>query len=226
MIREPLLMLCGIGSDADSWRDQADALGGTAMVAEGATIEAMAAQILAAAPQRFALAGQSMGGYVALAMARAAPERITRLALINSSAAPDTEAQRDNRRRIIATIAAKGLGPLLDLLPPLLTDDPDVQGRVAAMLLRAGPDRVMREYRACADRPDSRSALPSITLPTLIVETADDIIIPKGAGSDMAHLLSGAEHVTLPDGGHASPMTRPKQVTEILRQWLNRPLDI
>jgi pimeloyl-ACP methyl ester carboxylesterase len=212
-------MLCGIGSDADSWRDQALALNGTALVAEGDTIDAMAERMLADAPPRFALAGQSMGGYVALAMALAAPDRVERLAIVNSSAAADSEEQQRTRMRIVAKIEAEGLAPLLTLLPPLLSRDPDVQQRSADMMRRAGAERIAREYLACASRPDRRPALGTLAMPLFVIGTQDDTIVPSAAAEDMARLVPGARIHLLSDGGHLSPMTKSGVVTGLMRDW-------
>ncbi|MCK9544023.1 MAG: alpha/beta fold hydrolase [Novosphingobium sp.] len=218
----PLLLLCGLGSDEDCWRDQANALGATPLVAQGETIEAMAGDVLARAPPRFALAGHSMGGYIALAMMLAAPERVSRLALLNSSAAADDETQRENRLRTIALLETAGLDPLVKVLPGMLSADRDVQDRMAAMLRRAGPARVIREHRACMARPDRRDMLATIAVPALVIGSADDAIVPAHHAQTMAEAIPGARFVMLPQGGHMSIMACADRVTGLLRDWLGR----
>jgi len=220
---EPLLLLCGLGTDEECWRDQTATLGGKALVAQGDTVAAMAADVLAQAPPRFALAGHSMGGYIALAIIQAAPERVTRLALLNSNAVADDDAQRKTRQRIIAMVEAEGLDPLIGLLPGLVSPDPAVQERMAAMLQRVGPARIIREYRACMTRPDRRAMLGTIAGPTLVIGSEDDVIVSPHLSREMAEGIPGAEFIMLPQGGHMSIMACADRVTDLLRAWMDRP---
>ena len=220
MSAAPLILICGLGSDADSWRDQQAALGGTAVVAQGDSIESMAAALLADLPARIAVAGHSMGGYVALAMQRIAPDRITRLALINTNAAPDSPAQTEGRHATIAAIEKHGLERLIDPMVAAVTPEPVLRERLAAMFRRAGDARVIREQRACAARPDARPGLAAIAVPTLVIGSDDDAIMPPVASETLAAGIPGARHAQFGSGGHVTPMSHPGPVTALIRAWL------
>ncbi len=147
MTRPALILLTGIACDEQLWRAQCDGLvdlvDGRAVVPQGDTMDEMADHVLAQAPERFALAGLSMGGYVALAILRRAPARVTRLCLANTSARPDTTAQQDGRRQFIAETEAGGFEQVVAKLGRLLThpdrrQDQALQTEVLEMMRRSG----------------------------------------------------------------------------------------
>lgn len=220
MTPPPLVFVCGVGSDADSWRHQHEALGGAVLIPQGDTIEAMAAGVLARMPERAALAGHSMGGYVALAVQRMAPARVDRLALLNTSAAPDSQEQKAGREALVDALEKHGLERLTAALVRPVSDDPQLQARLRAMFARAGVDRVIREQRACAARPDARTGLETIDVPTLVIASLDDAIIPPGAVETLARGIPHARVVRLETGGHVTAMAHPDSVTEEMRGWL------
>lgn len=219
MSREPLLLLSGLGSTEDAWRDQVRDLGATPVMPRGATIAEMAATVLAEAPPRSALAGHSMGGYVALAAALAAPERISRLALVNTSAAADMPGQRENRLRLIAAIEARGLAGVLPTMAQALSADPAIQRRVTAQLAATGGERIGGQHRACMARPDRRGELGRLALPVLVIGADDDAVVPPTGSHDLAAGIAGARLIMFPAGGHMSPMAHPEAVTALLREW-------
>ncbi|PXA89968.1 alpha/beta hydrolase, partial [Caulobacter sp. D5] len=161
----PLVLLPGLLCDARLWREQALALHDVAdiQVADltlDDSVAAMAARVLAAAPERFALGGLSMGGYVAFEILRQAPERVTRLALFSTSAAPDSPQRAEQRRRAMAALSVgRFLGVtqqmMPQLLPPSRLNDP-LAGEVKAMAGRVGGEAFLRQQRAILGRPDSR----------------------------------------------------------------------
>lgn len=222
---EPLVLASGIAGDEETWRDAIAALGDAAschaLVPQGATIDAMADDVLARAPGRFALAGHSMGGYVALAVQRRGPDRVMRIALINSSAAPDTDEQRAARRKTIAAVERFGYPAVADGLTAaiLARADGDLPARFAAMLLRAGGERFVREQRAAMDRPDARPALAAIAVPALVVGGTADRIIDPARSREIADHLPGATLAML-DTGHAAPMEAPDRLAALMRDWL------
>lgn len=221
----PLLLLCGIGGDADSWRNQLEALGSgrdcRAIVAEGGTIEAMAAAVLADAPPRFALAGHSLGGYVALAMLRAAPERVDRVALVNSSALPDTREQSEGRRKLLALAERKGFEGVAERLASVVSGgDPGLRERYLAMLLRTGHQRFARDQGAAMLRPDARLGLADIACPTLVIGSSGDPIVAPEASEDIAARAPAARLLMIDSASHAAPMAAPEAVTAALRDWL------
>ena len=190
------------------------------------TVGGLAEQVLAAAPARFALAALSMGGYVAFEILRRAPGRVTRLALVDTQARPDTE-EGKARRRGLMELAAKGefKGVTPRLLPLFLgadaLADPAVTGTVQAMAESTGKDAFLRQQTAILDRPDSRPDLRAIACPTLILAGREDQITPPELQLEMAAAIPDATLVLLPRCGHLSPLERPDAVTRQLLAWLD-----
>ncbi len=228
-----LLLLPGLLCDETLWRAQMAALSGlvsvsTADMTRDDSIGAMAGRVLAAAPDRFALAALSMGGYVAFEILRIAPNRVTRLCLMDTSARPDTPSQARRRRGLIE-LAQKGrfLGVTPRLLPTLLHADSlaDVQltQSVMAMTERVGAAAFLRQQHAILGRPDSRPLLPSIKVPTLVVVGRGDQTTPPDLAAEIADGIPGARLVVLEGCGHLPPMERPDEVNTLLREWLEKP---
>ncbi len=228
--RIPLVLVPGLLCDAALWRHQAAHLGGLAevIVADTTrrdTIAGMAEDILDAAPARFALAGLSMGGYVALEIMRRAGERVERLALLDTSARADTPEQTRRRRDLIALARRgrfKGVTPrLLPLLVhPARLEDADLVATVTAMAERVGRDAFLRQQTAIMGRPDSRGDLAGIVCPTLVLCGREDALTPVEHHREMADGIPGARLVIVEDCGHLAPLERPYAVTAVLRYWL------
>src|SRR3712207_5650792 len=185
----------------------------------------MALRALAAAPPRFAVAGLSMGGYVALEIMRRAPERVARLALLDTSARTDTPDQARRRREAIELAEGGGFEGVADrMLPNLVHPDrlPD-EGLVAAiraMAERLGKDGFLRKQRAIMGRIDSRPHLPRIACPTLVLCGREDASTPLPLSEEMASLIPGARLEVVERCGHMPAMERPAEVTAALRRWL------
>jgi pimeloyl-ACP methyl ester carboxylesterase len=189
------------------------------------TIAAIAGRLLAAAPPRFALAGLSMGGYVAFEVARRAPDRLARLALLDTSARPDTPEQTRRRDAQIALARAGRLGEVVDqqlplLLPPARQGDPAAMALVRLMADETGPDGFVDQQRAIIGRPDSRPGLVAIACPTLVLVGEDDRLTPPPLSSEIAAGVPGARLVVVPGAGHLSTLDQPTRVTEALVAWL------
>jgi len=221
-----LLLLPGLLCDARLWRDAAQGL--VAELTLDDSIDAMAVRALAQADaawgagSRFALAGLSMGGYVALALWRLAAPRIERLALLDTSARPDTEAQRERRHALMALSRQgqfKGVTPRLlpMLIHPARQDTPLAQ-EVMDMAGRVGPEAFLRQQRAIMDRPDSRPLLPGITVPTLVACGAEDLLTPPDRHQEMAALIPGARLVQFAGCGHLPTMEDPAAVAPVLAE--------
>lgn len=228
---QPVVFLPGLICDQRLWRDIIDGLADQVapMVADlrlGDTISAMAARTLAAAPPRFALAGLSMGGYVALEIMRQAPERVTHLALLDTSARADTEERRETRRKGIEMIGqGKFIGVSKGLLPTLLAPQhlgTPLADEVQAMSERVGPEVYIRQQKAIMGRIDSVPHLTAITAPTLVGVGALDKLIPPEMSEEMATLIPGAELVKFPEAGHLPTMENPAPVVEAMKAWLGR----
>src|SRR5579862_368480 len=228
--KTPLLLLPGLLCDAALWRGQIDELDDIAapLVADLShddSITAMAQSALAAAPPRFALAGLSMGGYVAQEIMRQAPERVLRLALLDTSSRPDT-AEQSARRRGLIELAERGefKGVTPRLLPVFLhpdrLEDKPLTEAVMAMAERVGKDAFLREQRAIIGRIDSRPGLPAIDCPTLVVCGREDQLTPLELSAEIVGLIRGARLEVVEHCGHLSTMERPWEVSVLLRQWL------
>ncbi len=232
MTRPVLLLLPGLLCDARLWRDQVAALGGRArcIVADltrDETLAAMARRATEMVPgdAPFAVCGLSMGGYVALEIMRTAPGRVTRLALLDTSAQPDTEEQ-SRRRRALLALSESGMfrGVTPRLLPQLLHPDNlagPLGAEVMAMADRVGRAAFHRQQRAIMSRPDSRPSLPAIAVPTLVGVGEEDALTPPHLAEEMARLIPEARLARIPHAGHLPPMEQPGTVNDLLAEWLD-----
>ena len=227
----PIVLLPGLLCDSRLWRDIVVPLSDTIapMVADltlDDSVSAMASRTLAAAPARFALAGLSMGGYVALEIMRQAPERVTHLALFDTSARPDTDERREARRKGIDSVKiGKFVGVSRSLLPSLLAKrnlSTPLAEEVQAMAERLGQDAYIRQQLAILNRPDSRPDLPSIKVPTLIGVGTEDTLTPPALAEEMASTVPHADIVRFAKSGHLPTMENPKAVADAVRNWLAR----
>lgn len=185
----------------------------------------IAKRILADAPPRFALAGHSMGGYIAFEILRQAPDRVARLALLDTSARADTPEQTAKRKEQIAQAQAWHFGEIPDLLYPALVhpsrrEDAALRGIVHAMAEDAGTEAFVRQLTAIMQRPDSLAGLPAIRCPTLVLVGDADVPTPPERSAEMAGGIAGAKLVTIPECGHMTAMEQPEAVTQALVAWL------
>jgi pimeloyl-ACP methyl ester carboxylesterase len=228
--KTPLVLLPGLLCDGTLWRSQIAALGEIAEcwvadLAQDDSLAAMARRLLAAAAPRFALAGLSMGGYCAFEVMRQAPERVERLALLDTGARADTPEQTSRRRGLIELAEKgefKGVTPrLLPLfLHPDRLKDEALVGEVSAMAARVGKDAFLRQQKAIMGRIDSRPSLARIACPTLVLCGRQDALTPLALHEEMVSLIRGARLDVIDHCGHLSTMERPEAVTAELRQWL------
>jgi pimeloyl-ACP methyl ester carboxylesterase len=189
------------------------------------SLDAIARQILAEAPPRFALAGHSMGGYIAFEMMRQAPDRIIKLALINSQARPDTPEATARRRDQIARAQAGEYHAVLDdLFPgfvhPSRREDASLHRLVHDMGDDIGADAFVRQQIAIIGRPDSRPILALIRCPTLVLTGDEDNTIPNSLSNEMADGIRGAKLRILPDCGHLPQVEQPQATADALIEWL------
>jgi pimeloyl-ACP methyl ester carboxylesterase len=185
----------------------------------------MARRILAAAPPRFALAGLSMGGYAAFEIMRQAPQRVAKLALLDTTARPDAPEQSEARREQIERARAGRYSEIPDQLFPRLVHrdrvvDESLRQIVRDMADEVGADGFIRQQTANMNRPDSRPSASSIRCPTLVLVGDDDQLTPPDRASEIAGLIPGARLVTVPASGHLSTLERPREVTQALVEWL------
>jgi pimeloyl-ACP methyl ester carboxylesterase len=226
----PIVLVPGLLCTARLYAEQIPALSrlGTVTVADHTRDDSMAAiarRILADAPPRFALAGLSMGGYVAFEIVRQAPDRVARLALLSTSARLDPPEVTERRRLQIALAQDGRFGDVTDLQFPLLVhrsqlENEGLQTLVRLMADETGIEAFVREQTAIIERPESLSALVGIACPTLVVVGDGDELIPPQRSAEIADGIPGARLVTIAGCGHLSTLERPEQVTAALTDWL------
>jgi pimeloyl-ACP methyl ester carboxylesterase len=226
----PIVLVPGLLVTARLYAEQIPALWrlGPVTVADHTRDDSMAAiarRILADAPPRFALAGLSMGGYVAFEIVRQAPERVARLALLSTSARLDPPEITERRRRQIAFAQEGRFGDLADMQFPLLVhrsrlEDEGLQTLVRLMADETGAEAFVREQTAIIGRADSRPDLARIACPTLVVVGDGDELIAPESSAEIAGGIPGARLVTVAQCGHLSTLERPAQVTAALTEWL------
>jgi len=225
-----VLLLSGLLCDESAWDDVQAALGATAVVRAIAfpdfdSIETMAQAVLAAAPERFALAGHSMGGRVALAIVAQAPHRVERLALLNTGVHPRRPGEAEKRQELVDLAYSAGMAVVAERwLPPMLApsrvDDAALMERLTAMICRQTPDSFAGQTRALLGRPEAEQGLSAITCPTLLLSGRQDGWSPLAQHESMAAQISRSRVVAIDDSGHMSIAEQPVAVAAALREWL------
>jgi pimeloyl-ACP methyl ester carboxylesterase len=228
---QPVFLLCGLLCDETIWADIPSRLASIAnarvMSFAGFTsIAGMAGQVLAAAPPRFALAGHSMGGRVALEVWRQAPERVTALALLNTGVHPPRDSEFESRGVLVRLARRQGMAALADeWLPPMMGASPDrvaqVMPALKAMVQRSTAESFAGQVNALLQRPDARPVLPSITVPTLLLSGTNDTWSSLSQHADMQRSVSRSTLVEIAGAGHMSPIERPDAVARALKSWLS-----
>lgn len=223
----PLVLIPGFMCDARLFEPQIAALARevTVPIPTRPSLAEMAAGVLAAAPARFALGGLSMGGIVALEIVAQAPERVERLALMDTTPRADAPENHAIRTRQIADVKAGRLATVMrdELKPAYLADGPGTAAILdlcMAMAQTLGPQVFEAQALALRDRPDHRATLPRIAVPTLVLSGAQDRLCPPARHAQMAAAIPGARRVTVPGAGHLPTLERPRAVTEALADWL------
>lgn len=188
------------------------------------SVENMAKRILAEAPERFALAGLSMGGYVSFEIMRQAPERVICLALLDTMARLD-EPERLQKRKGLLRITEEGrfLGVTPRLLPTLIYKDKlntPVADEVMGMAASLGKEVFIRQQTAIINRPDSTATLSKIEVPTIVIVGEEDQLTPSTESMKMVRAIPDAILHLLPHCGHLPPLELPEATTALLRQWL------
>ncbi|MGF1629398.1 MAG: alpha/beta fold hydrolase [Kiloniellaceae bacterium] len=227
----PLALLPGLLCDAALWQPQVAELADIAdcRVADFTTqdsIAAMAESVLAAMPARFALAGLSMGGYVALEIMARAPERVSRLAVLDSrfqTDSPELTARRRGLNELAEKGEFKGITPrLLPLfIHPARLDDAALTGTIVAMAERVGKDAFISQQKAIMGRRDHSATLVTVRVPTLVLCGRQDALTPLADHRALAAGIADARLVVVEDCGHLSTIERPAEVNAALRRWLS-----
>lgn len=226
----PLLLLPGLLCDRALWQHQIKYLEGIAICHVADTtqhdrIDTIARDVLSAAPPQFALAGLSMGGYVAFEIMRQAPERVLKLCLLDTSARPDTPEQRERRRLLLVMAQSgqfKGVTPRLlpMLIHPDRLQDTELTDTITAMAERMGRDAFRNQQTAIMNRIDSRPFLKDMRCPVQIIGGREDALTPPEITREIADGIAGARYNVIQNCGHLSPLEKPDEVNQLMRQWL------
>ena len=241
----PLVLLHAFPLSSAMWLEQRNGLsdvarvvtpdlrgfGGSQLPDEAPSLDAMADDVVAVLDSlsldRVVLGGLSMGGYVAMALLRRAPERVDALVLADTKASADPPAARENRERIASTVLEEQSPRVLldDVLPTLVGETtvrerPMVHGRVRALVEGAPPAAVAWAQRAMAARPDSLDTLRGVDVPALVVVGAEDALASAADAQAMVDALPRGRLVTIPRSGHLSAVETPEEFTSAVRELL------
>lgn len=226
----PVVLIPGLNCSACLYAEQIPALWrfGPVQVADHTrddSMDAIASRILASAPPRFALAGLSMGGYLALTIVRRAPERVQRLALLDTSARPETSEQTARRKPQIALAEAGRFAEVPALQFPVFVHrnrqgDEALRARVRRMAEETGAQAFLRQQQAIMTRADTRPFLPAIKCPTLVLVGDGDELTPPALSQEITAGVAGSRLVVIADCGHLSTMERPDAVNRAFVEWM------
>ena len=224
------MLVPGLMCSARLYADQIPTLWrfGPVMVADhrhDASMEALARRVLREAPPRFALAGLSMGGYLALTIMREARERVLALALLDTSARADRPEQTERRRELIAVAESGRYSDLVDIHFPQFVhrdrrEDVGLKAVVRRMAEETGAEAYVRQQQAIVGRADARATLGAVACPTLVLVGEDDELTPPKLSQEIAGAIPAAQLVAVPGCGHLSTLERPEVVNVALTAWL------
>lgn len=226
---QPVVFIPGLLCDAQLWQNQIEGLADicqsqVADISLDYSMTAMAERILNTAPERFNLVALSMGGYVAFEILRLAPERVIKLTLMDTSARIDSPKAAAHRKATIEAMqVGKFLGVTDKLLPQLIHPsrvyDP-IADMIKTMAIRVGKTAFLNQQNAIMHRTDSRSFLPEIRVPTLVVVGEQDQVTPLHHAQEMQQGIPNAKLHIFPECGHLPPLEYPNETTQLLREWL------
>jgi pimeloyl-ACP methyl ester carboxylesterase len=229
-MNEPLVLLPGMMCDARLFTPQISALSAVRPVLfmpiyHRSTIEDLAKDVLRHAPPKFALAGLSMGGIVAMEIMRQAPERVARLALLDTNPLPEAAERAAMREAQVASVRAGGLRPVMrdEMKPNYLADGPNVDGILdlcMAMAETLGPDVFAMQSMALQHRPDQSEVLRTVRVPTLVLCGEHDTLCPVQRHEMMRDLIRGSRLVVIQGAGHLPVLEQPALTTRELADWL------
>lgn len=224
-----IILIPGLMNDGWVWRHQIGPLSRIAPVLVASndgcdSLAAMAARIVAGTAGPIAVVGHSMGGRVAIEVAEQAPDRVVRLALLDTGAAAAPEQEEAGRLRLVAIARERGMAAVAaEWLPPMLApanrgNEGLVHG-ITAMLERCTPEIFAGQQRALIERPDRTALLPSIACPALIATGSEDAWAPPAQHEEMARAMANARLRIVEGSGHMLPVEATEAVTGMLVEW-------
>lgn len=229
--RIPLVLLPGTLCDERLWKYPMESLADIADMTVGNlsrhdTITALAEDVLSEAPDKFALAGLSLGGIVALEITRIAPERVLKLALLDTNPYPPRPEQKDTWNTFFKMIDNNQFMDITKkhLLPVLIHPDKQNDEATVSTILRMaeaiGEEAYVNQLKAVISREDQRSILSSITCPVMIMVGKEDVVCPVPMSEYMASKISHATLEIIEDAGHLITLEQPENVSQRLKRWL------
>ncbi|SFK05344.1 Pimeloyl-ACP methyl ester carboxylesterase [Halobacillus dabanensis] len=231
MNKPPLILLPGTLCDKRLWQHQVENLSSLAdvsvvMLTEDDSIEDMARRVLKEAPERFALAGLSLGGIVALEIVKQAPERVLKLALLDTNPRSPREEQAETWEKFIDMAESGEFRQITKdyLLPVLIHPDSqkneELTSEIVKMADNIGKSAMVRQMRALISKPDGRAALNKIGCPTLVMTGENDTVCTMDMHVELAENIKNSKLVTIDHCGHLSSMEQPEAVSAVLQYWL------
>jgi len=234
-VKKSLLLVPGLLCDDAVWASQTEGLAHIAAVrvannGETDSLGALAESIIAQAPPRFALAGHSMGGRIALEVARRVPERLLGLALLDTgyealASGQAGEREAEGRHALLALARREGMRAMArtwvqGMVHPARLTDAELVELILDMFERRTPDLFAMQIKALLARPDATSVLPTLQCPTLVLCGREDAWAPPSRHDAMAKMIRHSTLEIIPDCGHMAPMERPRGINDALRRWL------
>jgi len=217
-------MISGLLSDKQLWHHQVSHLSHIATIQVVSpsqnTQEKMVQTILEKAPPKFALAGHSMGGWLALEVMKVAPSRVTKLCLLNTTALPDPEEKRNDRQEMILKTEQGKFGEVVQDLASKLVFNSVAKDSVEKMFMCVGEEVFINQQESMLQRNECLSILPSIPCPTLVIHAAKDQLFSLEEHYRWVDQIQGAKLAIIEDSGHMSPVEMPQAVTALMRFWL------
>lgn len=234
-MKSRVVFVPGLVSDNRAWSDVCELVGaqhevGIANLFGASSIRAMAQAVLEQFDGELVPVGHSMGGRVAMEIARLAPERVDGLVLVATGAHPLAEGEIEKRLKVIELANTQGMQALCDQwLPPMLApgcvqSKPELYQRLEQMVLEAGAAVHEQQIRALIDRPDGREVLRKLTVPTLFVAGEFDGWSTPAQHHQMAQLVESAEVAEVKGAGHFLQVEQPGHFSQLLLDWLKRQL--
>lgn len=228
---EPLIFLPGMMCDARIFLPQIESLSSNYAVmvhpmTAGSSVNDIAQMVLQHSPPSFTLAGLSMGGIVAMEIMRLAPERVSRLALLDTNHLAEAPERKQLREPQIAKVAKGQLASVMieEMKPNYLSEGPDKQAILDLCMQMAnalGAEVFIRQSRALQTRIDQTQTLAAVQVPTLVLCGENDVLCPVSTHRTICQLVTGATLSVIPGAGHLPTLEQPDATTEVILTWLN-----
>jgi pimeloyl-ACP methyl ester carboxylesterase len=232
IMKQSLALLCGLLCDETIWADIPQRLADIADISVVSfrgfsSIPAMAEHVLTISPERFAVAGHSMGGRVALEVIRTASRRITGLGLLNTGVHAVRDGEPQSREHLLRVAYEHGMSALAaEWLPPMMGSDctrtAELLPRLTSMIERWTADAYADQVSAMLQRPEALTVLPTIAVPTLLLSGSDDTWSPVSQQQSIRRRVPHATLFEIHRAGHMAPIERPELVAAALREWLQK----